>query len=223
MLRSWATDADTVIHLAAHSSVAACLSDPLGAIANNLTDLVTFAQKLRGQTLIFASTGSVYSRNGATSVYDLTKLLAEKALTEVCAAAGVPLHILRLATVAGVSPVMRADTIINGMTRDAVRTGVVTVRNPSVWRPVLFLPDLAWFVDRILAGDVVPGVHDLASFQARVGGWADVVARATGARIETSESTETYDFRMPVLEGGPGRLDDVVVGLIEHWSVDAAA
>jgi nucleoside-diphosphate-sugar epimerase len=207
-----------VIHLAAHSSVAACAADPLGAIDNNLTDAIAFARKmLAGQTLIFASTGSIYSRGSERAVYDLTKELAEMALVSVCSTAGVNLHILRLATVAGVSPTMREDLILNGMTRDAVRTGVVTVRNPGAWRPVLFLSDLAWFVDRILSGEVSPGLHDLASYQARIGSWADIVATATGAKIIEAPDTPTYNFRMPILEGAPGRPDDVIEQLVRHW------
>jgi UDP-glucose 4-epimerase len=212
-IHPWQLDRfDVVIHLAAHSSVAACEADPDGAWANNAHDLAMFIAKLTTQTFIFASTGSLYSRNGPRMVYDQTKEAAEASVAVYPNA-----HILRLATVCGVSPIMREDLILNGMVRDAVKTGVVTVRNSGAWRPVLFLPDLCWFVDRILAGEETPGCHDLASFNARIGSWADIVATATGAVIKEATDTPTYDFRMPILDGAPGQLDRVLAGLKGYW------
>ncbi len=209
-LAKWVNDFDTIIHLAALSSVAACYAHPVGALTNNLTDLVAFTRTLKHQALIFASTGSLHDRNTRT-LYDLTKQAAELVLPKVHPNT----HILRLGTVCGVSPVMREDLILNGMTRDAVRTGTITVRNPGAWRPVLFFPDLCAAVDRILAGEN-PGIHELASFQCRIGGWAEMVARSTGANIVDAEMTPHYDFRMPVLDSvtTPER---VIEGLVGYW------
>lgn len=204
---------DVVIHLAAHSSVAACEADPDGARANNAHDVAGLVSKLAAQTLIFASTGSLYSKNGPRMVYDQTKGEAEEIVRSYQDA-----HILRLATVCGVSPVMREDLILNGMTRDAVKTGVVAVRNPWAWRPVLFLPDLFWFVDRILYGEMDPGLHDLASFNARIGSWADIVAKATGSAIKEAPDTPTYNFRMPTLTDAPGTLERTIRELKGYWS-----
>lgn len=212
-IHPWQLDRfDAVIHLAAHSSVAACEADPEAAWVNNARDLGAFMSKLTTQTFVFASTGSLYSKNGPRMVYDQTKEAAEFQVAPYPNK-----HILRFATVSGVSPVMREDLLLNGMTRDAARTGVVMVRNPSAWRPVLFLTDLCWFIDRILAGEEDTGLHDLASFNCRIGGWADVVAKAIGAVIHEAPNTPTYDFRMPVLEGAPGTLDGVLRELREHW------
>lgn len=209
------TDFDTIIHLAAHSSVAACETDKRGAWLNNANDVAELVAKLSGQKFIFASTGSLYSRNGPSMVYDQTKEAAERLLDGY-----ENLHICRFGTVAGVSSVMREDLILNGMTRDAARTGVVTVRNQGAWRPVLFLSDLCWFIDCILSGEQKQGRHDVASFNARIGGWADIVSKETGAKIREAPDTPTYDFRMPVLDGGPAKMDRVVRELVRYWRAE---
>src|ERR1700676_658785 len=61
-----------VIHLAAHSSVAACEADPQGAVNNNLLDMIHLARKMDDQIFIFASSGSVLDGN-TTKLYDATK------------------------------------------------------------------------------------------------------------------------------------------------------
>lgn len=203
---------DAIVHLAAHSSVAACEADPRGALRNNATDLPDFLGKLSDQTFIHASTGSLRDINRKMT-YDRTKVLAETAISELRPSA----HMLRLGTVCGVSPVMREDVLLNGMTRDAVRDGVVRVCNQGAWRPVLFLSDLCWYVDRILTGDVDPGVHELASFQCRIGGWAEMVAERVDAEVKVVPDTSSYNFRMPVLEDGPGDLETVLSELTTYW------
>lgn len=203
---------DTIIHLAAHSSVGACEDDPCGAIDNNLVDVIDFARKLSGQTFIFASTGSIRDPN-TTMLYDTTKRAAEQTLPHIYPAT----HILRFGTVCGVSPVMREDLILNGMVRDAVRTGVITVRNPGAWRPVLFFADLCQAIDLLVTGGSESGVYDLASFQTKIGGWADMVAKETGARIVDEGLTPHYSFRMPVLPKSFVTPEAAIRELMEFW------
>lgn len=203
---------DAVIHLAAHSSVAACDADPEGAFANNVAGVVDLISKLRhGQTFIFASTGSLHDIN-ASRVYDRTKRQAETMILCNYPTA----HILRLGTVCGVSPAMREDLILNGMTRDAVRKGVIRVTNPHAWRPVLFFPDLLAAVDGVLSGGALVGIHGLASFQARIGSWADMVAKVTGAEIDDVGLSPHYDFRMP-LPSSVTTPEAVIGELAEYW------
>jgi UDP-glucose 4-epimerase len=202
-----------VIHLAAHSSVAACEADPQGAVNNNLLDMIHLARKMKDdQIFIFASSGSVLDRN-TSKLYDATKRAGEQILPYVYPRA----HILRFGTVCGVSPVMRHDLILNGMVRDAVKTGTITVRNPHAWRPVLFLPDLCAAVDRILKGEAPPGVYDMASFQSRIGGWADMVAQITKAQIVDEGPTPHYDFRMNIPPHGMTTPEEVIGDLVQYW------
>jgi UDP-glucose 4-epimerase len=73
------------IWLAGHSSVSMSINDEYGALRNNLFDLINFTNIFRGR-LIYASSGSVYSRVNAefskedsplfaaTNMYDYTKI-----------------------------------------------------------------------------------------------------------------------------------------------------
>jgi nucleoside-diphosphate-sugar epimerase len=200
------------IHLAAHSSVAACQADPWGAVRNNLSDVIEFVRGMEDDApFIYASTGSVHDQHHR-SLYDETRRALDAIITLLHPNAWG----LRFATVCGVSPVMRDDTILNGMTKSAVREGVIRVRNQHKWRPVLSLDDLCWFVDRCLSGDVPPGIHDVATFNCRIGGYADLVRQQTGAEIIEERDTPTYDFSQPTL----GRTNDirpVIEELVAYW------
>lgn len=202
---------DAVIHLAAHSTVAACEADPAGAIDNNILQTIRLARQMSFQTLIFASSGSVLDCN-TVKLYDTTKRTIEQALPYIYPKA----HILRFGTVCGVSPAMRGELLLNGMVRDAVRTGAITVRNPHAGRPVLFFPDLCAAVDRILSGDCPPGLYNTASFQTSIGGWADMVAGVTGASIVEEGPCPHYSFKMvPPLTGT--EPEKVIKELMEYW------
>lgn len=203
---------DTIIHLAAHSSVGACVADPFGAACNNLTDLLPWSRTLTTEKFIFASSGSVFDTN-TTGLYDATKRAAEQIIPYIYPNT----YLLRFGTVCGVSPVMREDLILNGMVRDAVQRGVITVRNPGAWRPVLFFPDLCHAMERLVDSDARPGVYNLASFQARIGGWADMVAGYTGASIEDAGMSDHYDFKMPILPRSLVSVEDVIRGLAGYW------
>ena len=203
---------DAIIHLAAHSSVSACEKDPYGAVFNNLADIIPWVRSLTTEKLIFASSGSVFDPN-TSNLYDITRRAAEAILPILHPNT----YVVRFGTVCGVSQAMRKDLLLNGMARDAVRTGVITVRNPGAWRPVLFFPDLCHAMERLIAGDARPGVYNLASFQARIGGWADMVANETGARIKEGEATPHYDFKMPILPRSLTTPQAVIGELMEYW------
>lgn len=206
-------DYNIIIHLAAHSSVAACAADPVGAIDNNLIDFADFTRRLGSdQTLLFVSTGSIHDRN-TSNLYDSTKRSAE---------AIIPIfhprsYVMRFGTVCGVSPKMREDLILNGMVRDAVRKNAVTVCNPGAWRPVLFFSDLCYAVERLLESTAPYGAYNLASFQARIGSWADMVARQLGVEIIDAGISPHYDFRMPILPESKTTPEAVINELAEYW------
>lgn len=203
---------DAVVHVAAHSSVKACAADPWGGIRNNLFGPVELAEKMDGKPLIYASSSSVHAVGGRT-VYDATKRAADEILPVIYPNA----HALRFGTVFGVSPVMREDTMINAMTLSAVRLGTIRARNQHKWRPVLTLDDLGWFVEQCLAGEVAPGLHDVATFLCRIGGYADMVREVTGATIVSERDTPTYDFKMGVL-GRTQSIYPVIEELVAHWT-----
>jgi nucleoside-diphosphate-sugar epimerase len=206
---------DAVIHLAGHSNVAACRDDPVGAFDNNLTGLVGLLGKLHhDQKFIYASSSSVYSQGiggpGADfqNMYDFTKYASDAVVKLLRPENSWG---MRFGTVNGASPNMRWDLMLNGMVRDALTKGVVTVVNPDTKRPILFMADLCAAVEKILRGDVPAGVHNLCSFNTTVGAAADAVATRTGAKVETQSGKTAYSFAM---ETAPWMPDQHPIGFV---------
>lgn len=185
---------DVIIWMAGHSSVRQCIYDPRGAYENNLHGLVDLIGKLRkNQRLIYAGSGSIYGAKD--NMYDATKRAADDMLPLLY-----PNVIgLRFGTVAGPTPnkeAMRWDTMVNGMTRDALTHGVITVRNPTINRPILGINDLCRAVELCITDKVKPGIYDLWSFHTMVGECATIISTMTSAIVEMLGDTPGYDFKM---------------------------
>jgi len=185
---------DAVILLAGHSSVSACVSDPFGAISNNLFGPIELAQKLDRQIFIYASSASVYSSSDGkrANVYDFTKAACDEAMHLVHPR----YYALRFGTVCGPSPNIRLDLMLNGMVNDAMTKGIVTVRNPNIRRPLLGLSDLCSAVDKCLRAEPSVGPHNLCSVNVTVGEVADAVSERLNVSIKTLPDTEAYNFSM---------------------------
>lgn len=196
---------DVIVHLAADATVQECDAKPMLAWYNNLVHAVNLASKLtesanparaaRGLppvTLIYASTGSLYSTNGVSSVYDVTKRALEEAMRVFYpAAVG-----LRFATVCGPSPNMRR-TLLNAMVEDALTHGVVRVSNPTVRRPVVDIREVCAVIQHFI-DEPVPGVHPIASYTDTIEGHALAVVKFLGdAEMERAPDSPSYDFTMP--------------------------
>jgi len=199
---------DTVLWFAGHSSVGRAVQDPGGALANNCLNLLSFARKLRpGTRFVYASTGSLYSsadahappaderslaRVPSQNAYDVSKFafdyLAEHFLSNF--------HALRLGTVSGWSPNLRAELVFNAMNLSAARTGVVRLRNRSARRTIVFLDDLWCLVHRLLEGGVDPGVCNVGSWSGSVGELARDIAAVWGATVVDEGESPTYSFEL---------------------------
>lgn len=82
----------------------------------------------------------------------------------------------RKGTVSGYSPRMRLDLIVNTMFKSALSDGVITVNNPSIWRPILAMQDaVAAYVRAIEAPLNISGIFNIASGNYTVGEVADCV------------------------------------------------
>jgi nucleoside-diphosphate-sugar epimerase len=200
---------DAVIHLAGHSSVGMCESDPDGAWRNNVESFRELVSRLRSdQLLVYASSGSVYGNIGRPAVesdaglsavheYDLTKVVGDVIATRAIGQ-GKQIVGLRFGTVNGLSPYTRVDLMLNAMCLSAVKHGVVNVKNLSIARPLLFLDDLVQAVDLIL-GNPVPGIFNLASVDVTVEEAAQAVIERTGAeRAILLDDDRPYDFHLDV-------------------------
>src|SRR6266568_9413554 len=135
---------------------------------------------------IYASSCSVYGYTenelydetrtvGSTYPYGISKLQGEQAALQL-ADDKFSVISLRKGTISGYSPRMRLDLIINTMFKTAMRDGVITVNNPSIWRPILSIEDAATaYIRAVEANAKISGVFNLASGNYTVGEVADVV------------------------------------------------
>lgn len=83
---------------------------------------------------------------------------------------------LRQGTVCGYSPRMRFDLIVNTMFKSALKDGLVTVNNPSIWRPILDVRDTAAaFLRAVQADYSISGSFNVAYDNFTVGQIGDLV------------------------------------------------
>lgn len=182
---------DAIIHLAGHSSVAACAAEPLQAVQNNLTSFIKWTRKLHGQKLLWASSSSVLS-TASRNIYDATKRAAEAIIPEIYPNS----YALRFGTVCGVSPKMRWDLMLNKMAASAYTDGIVRVSNPQVHRPILAMRDLCAAVNMLVDHEAPGSVWHLATGNSTVGALARATANHFKAEIVQDAPSPTYDFHM---------------------------
>src|SRR3989344_5421116 len=143
---------DGVIPLAALVGVAACDLDPMRAEAVNhhaVSMLVALMDK--SQWIIYPNTNSGYGKGQGTSMcdenspmdpislYGRTKVRAEVAVRRNCEN-----HVvLRLATVFGISPRMRADLLVNDFVYKAVNDGYIVLYESHFKRNFIHIRDMA--------------------------------------------------------------------------------
>lgn len=148
-----------VIHLAGLST------DPVSDYSPRQADLINhlgteniarLAKNAGVERFVFASSASVYftydtpdtpplyrehDKINSVSAYSLSKRAAEEALMELADEKFQP-TIFRKGTIYGFSPKMRYDLVLNSFTKDAFRSGKITVNAGGlVYRPMLDLQD----------------------------------------------------------------------------------
>ncbi len=149
-------DVDVVVDLAAISQ-----PDPTKQLDPNLfyefnfygpSRVVDLSKKHGVKKYILASTCSVYgfqdkildenSPPNPVEIYGQTKAQAEKKVLSY-SDKNFSVTVLRFATVYGLSPKMRFDLVVNGMTLSLFKTGKIRVmRNGYQWRPVVHVKDV---------------------------------------------------------------------------------
>jgi nucleoside-diphosphate-sugar epimerase len=137
---------------------------------------------------------------------------------------------LRKGTVSGYSPRMRLDLIVNTMFKSGVKDRVITVNNPSIWRPILSIEDAASaYIRAIEASERISGIFNIASGNYTVGEVGDLVKIAIeeqlGIRVHL-EIKHQQDFRNykvstqkaeNILSFHPNhQIKSIVTNLIEH-------
>ena len=154
-----------------------------------------YISKIAGvKRYIYASSCSVYGYTenelydetrpvSSSYPYGISKLQGEQAASQL-ASDGFSVICLRKGTISGYSPRMRLDLIVNTMFKTSLRDGMITVNNPSIWRPILSIEDAATaYIRAVEANAKISGVFNLASGNYTVGEVADVVKNTLDERL----------------------------------------
>jgi len=130
--------------------------------------------------------------------YGISKLQGEQAVTQMIDDKFSVIS-LRMGTISGYSSRMRLDLIVNTMFKTAMRDRVITVNNPSIWRPILAIDDAATaYIRAVEANQNISGIFNIASGNYTVGEVADLVKSAIQERMGTPVNLEikhVQDFR----------------------------
>lgn len=146
---------DAVIHLANIANDPGVLLNPLLSWNVNVLgtqQLIEKVVKLKIKHFLFASSGSVYGINKnpkvtenlpllPISVYNQTKMVAERAIMSY-KNLKTKIHIIRPATVCGLSPRMRLDVSVNLLTYQALKYKKITVLGGKQIRPNIHIKDM---------------------------------------------------------------------------------
>jgi len=130
--------------------------------------------------------------------YGISKLQGEQAVSQMVDDKFSVIS-LRKGTISGYSPRMRLDLIVNTMFKTAMKDHVITVNNPSIWRPILSIDDAATaYIRAVEANQRLSGVFNIASGNYTVGEVADLVKSAIRERMGIQVNLEIkhiQDFR----------------------------
>lgn len=156
--------------------------------------------------VIFASSGSVYGIKEEErvteeldlvpiSAYNKTKMVAERVLLSY--KDYFLLHIVRPATVCGVSPRMRFDLTVNMLTLQGIRDKKITVFGGSQVRPNIHIEDLVGVYSHLLTQPgVASGIYNAGFENFSVSDIAKLVADRTQAEIVVTGSDDPRSYRL---------------------------
>jgi nucleoside-diphosphate-sugar epimerase len=158
--------------------------------------LAYVAKKAQVKRYIYASSCSVYGYTvnelydetrpvSSSYPYGISKLQGEQAVMNL-ADDRFSVVALRKGTVSGYSPRMRLDLIVNTMFKSAMRDGVITINNPSIWRPILATEDaVSAYIRVIEAHESISGIFNIASGNYTVGEVGDLVKSEIEEQVGT--------------------------------------
>lgn len=193
---NYLSDFSHIILLAGHSSVRMCDDISCSVYKNNVNNFVNLLNKLNSdQTLIYASSGSVYGNckeklateqtklDSPYNMYDLTKQMID-----VYALTSKPsprFFGLRLGTINGFSRTLRTDVMMNSMITTAWREKKVLLFNADTNRSIIGTTDLVRVIRCIISSNTAnSGVYNVSSFTKTSGEMAQIVSNKTGVPIE---------------------------------------
>lgn len=157
--------------------------------------LAFIAKKAEVKRFIYASSCSVYGYTenelydetcsaSSSHPYGISKLQGEQAVLQL-ATNDFSVISLRKGTISGYSPRMRLDLIVNTMFRSAIVDHVITVNNPTIWRPILSIEDASKAYIRAVESSLnISGIFNVASTNHTVGEVADHVRDAVRDELD---------------------------------------
>lgn len=193
-----------ILWFAGHSSVSEANADPIGALNNNMINLIDFLKKIPNEETLFiyASTASLYTgAPGPTkedarilpyeNAYDISKFsfdyLAQRFHKNLIG--------LRMGTLAGFSSNIRPELIFNSMVLNAIFQKKIYMANKNKLRSILFLSDLAEIIKIFLtAKEINPGFYNASSYTFSIGELGNKIAKIFDATISLLPDSETYSF-----------------------------
>lgn len=173
----WLNGVDAVIHLAGLSNDPMANFKPSDNFIHNsaaTAHIVHLCKQKNIKRFIFSGSCSVYGYSAVKDMvetdsvspsfpYAISKIQAEYAINIATDENFRPI-IFRQATVYGLAPRMRFDLVVNTMTKSGVRTGKIVVNNPALWRPLIYIKDLAQVYLLALAQPLeVIGTYNISS------------------------------------------------------------
>lgn len=225
------TGFDAIIHLAGIAN------DPCGELDAKLTWEVNVLAHMRlcdaaaragVKQFIYASSASVYGikdgspiREDATlepvSDYNKTKMCAERILLSY--AGRMQVKIVRPATVCGLSPRMRLDTMVNMLTVQALKNGKITAHcgehGGDLMRPNTHIEDITDLYCWLLEHDDVYGIYNAGFENLSAIDTANAIASIVPAEVEI---TKVKDKRSYAVDSTKLRMEDFTP---KHTVMDA--
>lgn len=155
------------------------------------------------QMVIYASTGSIYTKQSTTSecgTLDVTIMNPYESSMYARERIAVGRTVgLRLGTVTGVSPRLRRDSVYNGIYAAVLRGIPINVWNPNSSRTILWKDDLIMAIRTIIENrDRITGptILNMGSFNSTIQQIAEYAANATQTPIELHGSDTNTGFTM---------------------------
>lgn len=202
---------DNIIYLAGLSSVSAC-SDLTATLRNNVVRFKELLDKINEkQKLIFASSASIYGNVGninATEDHPLSHSLTHydmgmsirESLAVMANKEGKKVYALRFGTVAGCLPgqkIIRDNTVINAMVKNAIVDKKITITNGDAWRSFVGIKDITNFMHELISWNWKPGIYNVKSFDSTIQEIGEYIAGYFAVSIDYKQkSGNPYDFTM---------------------------
>ncbi|MCQ9206666.1 MAG: SDR family oxidoreductase [Omnitrophica bacterium] len=168
------------------------------------TYLAYVSKKIGIRRFIYASTCSIYGYGfeglcdenypiSCSYPYGISKFQGEQGVIQMTAE-NFSVICLRMGTISGYSPRMRLDLAVNAMFRSAMVEGKITIKNASLWRPILGMHDaINIYLRTVEVNEKISGVFNVASGNYMLGELGDLVREGIEKRLNKKIGIKILD------------------------------